>query len=210
MNKLKGSLCLLCAAAMVFTLAACGGDKDTDPTPAADNTTPVEESVAPTPGASVDTPAPTPEATPETPVETPMPTPEATPEAPVATPAPTLEPTPEPEPEKPEEPEVTSAPPPELLPESAGIYVPGTYTGTGDGFGGGIVTATVTVDENSILNVTLDGSTQTPEIGGVAIPTLEANAMAQGADMDGVTDATLTSDGARQAVANALENAKRS
>ena len=36
MKKLKKSLCLLCALAMVLSLAACGGDKNTDPTPTPD------------------------------------------------------------------------------------------------------------------------------------------------------------------------------
>ena len=46
-------------------------------------------------------------------------------------------------------------------------YIPGTYTGSSKGFGGDI-TVTVTVDENSILDVNIDGSHETENIGSLA------------------------------------------
>ena len=90
----------------------------------------------------------------------------------------------------------------------AGIYTPGTYEGTAQGYGG-TVTAKITVDANSITSVTITGPDETPSIGGAALSTLEANALAKGADMDGVAGASMTSDAAKAAVAAALAKAKR-
>ena len=50
-------------------------------------------------------------------------------------------------------------------------YVAGTYTGTGEGFGGA-VTATITVTGSEITDVVLDGPSETPSIGGAAFETL--------------------------------------
>lgn len=89
----------------------------------------------------------------------------------------------------------------------AGNYTPGTYVGTGSGFAGDI-TATVTVDETSILSVELSGASETPDIGGTALETLApAFLSANSAEVDGVSGATFTSDGAKAAVADALNQA---
>lgn len=192
MNK---KLSALLALAMVMSLAACGGKEPeatpapTEPTVEASVEPTAEPSVEPTVEASVE---PTVEATAEPSVEptkeamavtTPEPTPEATPEA---TAEPTPEPTPEPAPK---------------------TYKAGTYTGSAQGFGGAVV-ATVTVDDDNITAVTITGDSETPAIGGAALETLAANAKAAGAGMDGVSGATLTSNGAKEAVAAALAQAK--
>ena len=89
---------------------------------------------------------------------------------------------------------------------SAGIYVPGTYTA--DAVGMGKVIVSVTVDENAITAVEIDGSQETPEIGGAAIETLQQQVMdAQGAEIDGVSGATLTTNAVKMAVEAALAQA---
>ncbi|MBR2570910.1 MAG: FAD-dependent oxidoreductase [Clostridia bacterium] len=85
-------------------------------------------------------------------------------------------------------------------------FTPGTYTGEAPGFGGQVI-ATVTVGDAGITEVSIAGESETPGIGAAALPQLEANALAQGAEMDGVTGATFTSNAARQAVAEALKQA---
>ena len=86
----------------------------------------------------------------------------------------------------------------------SGKYTPGTYTGTGAGFGGD-VTVEITVDANSITNVTVTGDSETPTVGGAALEELaEQIKTAQSAEIDGVTGATLTSNGAKAAAAAAI------
>ena len=88
-----------------------------------------------------------------------------------------------------------------------GVYAPGTYTGTASGHEEGIA-VTVTVDENSITEVAIDVSHETPLIGGLAGDELAAQILAaQGPDFDGVTGATETSGGVRRALADALAQA---
>ncbi len=89
-----------------------------------------------------------------------------------------------------------------------GSFTPGTYEGTGDGFGG-TIKAVVTVDEKGITDISLEGEGETPGIGGAAIPQLqEAYVGKAGADeVDGVSGATLTSGGVKTAVGKALEQA---
>lgn len=87
-------------------------------------------------------------------------------------------------------------------------YTAGTYTGTGAGFGGDVV-ATVVVGDNGIESVTLQGDNETPELGGAAISTLEQQFVEAGsAAVDGVSGCTLTSNGAKEAVENALKQAQ--
>ena len=84
----------------------------------------------------------------------------------------------------------------------------GTFTGTGTGFGGNI-TATVTVADGKITECTLVGDKETPAIGGAALPKLAEQMKAAGsADIDGVAGATLTTKGAKEAVAAALAASK--
>ena len=70
------------------------------------------------------------------------------------------------------------------------------------------VVVNVTVDGSGITAVEIDGSGETPGIGLDAIPTLTDQVLAaQGAEIDGVAGATLTSNAVRTAVAAALAEA---
>lgn len=70
---------------------------------------------------------------------------------------------------------------------------PGTYTASGDGFGGKIV-LNVTVDEKGVTAVEVVENAETPEFGGAALPKLVDEAVAGGAfSVDAVAGATLTS-----------------
>ena len=81
---------------------------------------------------------------------------------------------------------------------AAGIYTPGTYSATADGIG--TVTVTATFDENSITEILLDVSGETPSIGQAAKDGLIEQIMAaQSAEIDGVAGATITSTAIRKA-----------
>ena len=87
-------------------------------------------------------------------------------------------------------------------------YAPGTYEGSAKGFGGD-VTATVVVGDTGIESVELNGSGETPELGGEALKKLgPAFAEAGSADVDGVAGCTVTSEAAKKAVQAALDQAK--
>lgn len=91
--------------------------------------------------------------------------------------------------------------------EEAGIYTPGTYTATARGHEDG-VQVTVTVDANSITDVTLDVSKETESIGGVAADQLKSQIMeAQSAEIDGVSGATETSNAVKMALQDCLNQA---
>ncbi len=86
-------------------------------------------------------------------------------------------------------------------------YVPGTYTGSAQGFGG-TVTATVTVTDAGIESVELKGDDETPEIGGAALEKLGSAFVEAGtAKVDAVAGATISSDAAIEAVGQALKEA---
>ena len=91
---------------------------------------------------------------------------------------------------------------------AAGTYTAGTYTGEGQGFGG-TVTVAITVDADSITDVKIEGPDETENIGGAAFEEL-ANQVkdAQSAEIDGVSGATLTSNGVKEAAAMAIALAK--
>ena len=92
---------------------------------------------------------------------------------------------------------------------ASGIYQPGTYQGSSTGMGA--VTASVTVDANKITGVELDLSNETESIGQKAGDTLKQQILdSQGADIDGVSGATVTSTAVKEAVAAALSQAKGS
>ena len=87
---------------------------------------------------------------------------------------------------------------------AASGYVPGTYTGSAFGMESD-VTVAVTVTDSKIAAVGVNTSGETPEIGGAAGSELASQILAaQGAEFDGVAGATITSDAARAAVADAL------
>ena len=90
-----------------------------------------------------------------------------------------------------------------------GAYTPGTYTATASGMGD--LSVSVTVDETGITDVVIDGSNETPEIGGAAVDALTEQVMdAQGAEIEGVSGASITSDAVRVAVEKALAEASGS
>lgn len=86
-------------------------------------------------------------------------------------------------------------------------YTAGTYTAAAAGFGGD-VTVTVTVDENAILDVAVEGPDETAAIGGVAIANMPAAILAAGGtDVDMTTGATVTSTAVMTALEAALAQA---
>ena len=88
-----------------------------------------------------------------------------------------------------------------------GLYQPGTYSGSAQGFGGD-VEVTVEVTENEITSVSITGAAETPEVGGAALPELEKQVMdSQGSEVEGVSGATFTSTAVRDALADALAQA---
>lgn len=96
--------------------------------------------------------------------------------------------------------------------QAAGTYEPGTYTGEGNGMGGPIEVA-LTVDAESITSVDgISDSGETKGVGGkeaIEDGTFAAQIVeAQSSDIDGVSGATMTTGGVKQAVANALAQAK--
>lgn len=86
-------------------------------------------------------------------------------------------------------------------------YVPGTYSASSAGFHSD-VTVTVTVDETSITEVTLDVSGETEGIGAAAGDALASQILeAQSAEIDGVSGATVTSSAAKVALTACLAEA---
>lgn len=83
-------------------------------------------------------------------------------------------------------------------------YVPGTYRGEGEGYGG-TIEVDVTVDEYGITEVSVVSHNEDPRVAGKAIETLpKAILKAQSADVDALSGATMTSDAIVSAVMNAL------
>ena len=86
-------------------------------------------------------------------------------------------------------------------------YVPGTYSASSAGFHSD-VTVTITVDETSITDVTLDVSGETEGIGAAAGDALASQILeAQSAEIDGVSGATVTSSAAKVALTSCLAEA---
>ncbi len=85
---------------------------------------------------------------------------------------------------------------------------PGTYTGTGSGFGGEF-TLTVTVDASGVTAIEVGENSETASIGGEALPKLVEEAIASHSfAVDGVSGATMTSNGFNEALANVEKQAK--
>ena len=80
-----------------------------------------------------------------------------------------------------------------------------TKTGTGKGFGGDIV-ATLTVEaDGTVSDCKLEGASETESIGGAALEELAKQVVAaNSAEIDGVSGATLTTNGVKDAVSAAL------
>ena len=93
------------------------------------------------------------------------------------------------------------------LAETPGIYTPGTYSATAQGIG--TVTVTMTFDANSIQDVILDVSGETPSIGQLHADELkEALMSGQSADIDAVSGATVTSNAVKKAAEACIAQAK--
>ena len=97
----------------------------------------------------------------------------------------------------------------EELTEAQSVLVPGTYTATKEGFQRCHVTVSVTVDEESITDVTIDEITDNPQ---TLIQTpceqIPADILAnQTYNVDGVTGATMTSNAIKNAVRDCLDQA---
>ena len=90
----------------------------------------------------------------------------------------------------------------------AGSYTPGSYTASADGFGGPVDVTVEIGEKGGISNLTVTGESETPDVGGAAIPLLkQAILTKQDADVDAVTGATFTSDAVKLAAAEALAQA---
>ena len=96
---------------------------------------------------------------------------------------------------------------PQESPAAGGTYTPGAYEGSGQGYGG-VVTVSITVDQDAITDVKITGDKETPTVGGAALEDLAAQIKEKGADIDGVSGATLTSNGVKEAAAAAIAQAK--
>ena len=92
---------------------------------------------------------------------------------------------------------------------SAATFTPGEYEATAQGFGGAIEVK-LTVDEEAITAIEINGASETPTLGGAAIEQfVEAYVGTADAEaVDSVAGATITSDAVKAAVANALAQAK--
>lgn len=92
--------------------------------------------------------------------------------------------------------------------KAEGIYTPGTYTAREQGAVGTCV-VTMTFSADAITDVVLDLSSETAAIGGAAADTLRQALMdAQGADIDAVSGATLTSNAVIKAANKCIQQAK--
>lgn len=89
----------------------------------------------------------------------------------------------------------------------AGIYKPGSYSAKAAGMDDVIVT--MTFDADRITDVVIDASHETPSIGQLAAQTLRDSLLkTQGAQIDGVSGATITSKAVQQAAAKCIAQAK--
>jgi len=91
--------------------------------------------------------------------------------------------------------------------EAKAIYTPGTYSASEQGLES-LVTVTMTFDETSIVDVVVDSSGETPDIGAAAAEALaEQLKNAQAAEIDGVTGATVTSTAVKKAASSCIAQA---
>ena len=91
--------------------------------------------------------------------------------------------------------------------DDAALYTPGTYSASAKGIASD-VTVTMTFSETAITDVQIDVSGETATIGGAIGPEMIEQIMAaQGADVDGVASATITSTAVRTAAADCISQA---
>lgn len=90
-----------------------------------------------------------------------------------------------------------------------GTYVPGEYQAVAKGHEEGVAVS-IRVDANGILEVIIDASMETPEIGQAAVKTLQEQIWeAQGSEIEGVSGATETTNGVIEALIDCMEQAMR-
>ena len=86
--------------------------------------------------------------------------------------------------------------------------LPGAYEAEAAGFGGP-VKVTLTVEGDALKDAAVEGAQETPEIGGAALETLREQLLEAGsAEIDGVSGATVTSNGVRAAAETAFALAR--
>ncbi len=86
-------------------------------------------------------------------------------------------------------------------------YTPGTYTASARGISSDVV-VTMTFSENSITDIQIDVSGETPNIGGVIGDEMGQKILgAQSASVDGVSGATITADAIKAAAADCISQA---
>ena len=91
---------------------------------------------------------------------------------------------------------------------AAGIYTPGTYTGTAEGISS-TVKVTMTFSDSAVTDVVVDTSGETASYGAAAADQLREQLMAAGsAEIDGVSGSTITSDAVMKAAKSCYAQAK--
>ena len=92
--------------------------------------------------------------------------------------------------------------------DAAGDYLPGTYTAEAVGFGGPVKVAVTVGESGGVTNVEVTGDSETPDVGGKAIPKLAEQLLAaQSAEVDGVSGASVTSGAVKEAAAKVFMEA---
>ena len=92
---------------------------------------------------------------------------------------------------------------------SSSVYNDGTYEGSARGYGGNIgVKVTVEQDTITDINVT-SAASETPSYYNSAVAVIDSILTEQSADVDGVSGATYSSNGIKNAVKAALDKAKK-
>lgn len=84
--------------------------------------------------------------------------------------------------------------------------ISGTFHGKADGFGGDI-DVTLDVEKNQIVNCIIEAPGETPDIGGKHISKFQQEVIDNNGTIDAVSGATVTSNGVKAAVQNALDSA---
>ena len=91
--------------------------------------------------------------------------------------------------------------------KSSGVYQPGTYTASAEGYGGD-VTVEVKFDSDSILSVTILDQNETERVSDRALEEIpERIVEAQTSEVDAITSATVTSDAIKTAVTDCIRQA---
>ena len=92
-------------------------------------------------------------------------------------------------------------------PETISQYIDGTYTGSGEGFGGEIAVE-VTISDDTITDISIASAEgEDSAYLSVGKQIIDSILQAQSADVDTITGATFSSAGIRTAVADALKKA---